>query len=853
LVSTNSKEGMTMPATNRTATLVEHVLGRVAPVALALAAFVLYAAAPAAAAPITKGDIVIKREVVAAGIVGAPHLANAGDGSGRLFIVDQAGLIRIVKNGVLLPRPFLDLSGRIVAVNPGFDERGLLGLAFHPNYAQNGRFFVRYSAPRVGVEGEPCFGTARGCHEEILAEFGVSSDPDMANPDGIILFRVDKPQFNHNGGMVEFGPDGLLYFTFGDGGGANDGLADTPPSHGPIGNAQNINAALGKLHRIDVNSPPEGRVYYAIPPDNPFVGRDGLDEIYAYGLRNPFRFSFDDGPGGDGRLFLADVGQNLFEELNIIQKGGNYGWVIREGLSCFDPFAPNTPPATCSSTGPLGEPLLDPILDYSHAEGGLSIIGGYVYRGSRSPGLVGRYLTGDFSSSFGAPRGRLYFLDGSEASGFSLKEFIIGREDAPYGLFLKGFGEGEDGEVYALGSTALAPTGNTGRVDRLVEVINPALDIRPGACPNRLIRASLGVLPVAVLGTGHFDVTEIDRSTLTLTRALPMHAFGATLDGAQAYGGAGSGSTATGRSVATLNTDTNLFCMDLSFEGLLGTQTVQHVHGPATPAQETGVMFGLPGPGSFTGFCTTVTDQHEAIILAGLSYVNVHSTRDPSGEIRGQILPAAVRPRRIHLEDAGAPPAGDRCECSEDSDDSDGIADLLLAFDNQEVITTLGLDVAGSGGSQALTVSGHRRPDADPAVTRFEFEMSGAQENPQNNSLGKGSCTVTLDQSSGNVTVGCTYQGLSGPAIAAHIHGVARPDMNAPVIVPLAAIGGASGTVTGGGTLTPALVQAMLDGLTYVNVHTQLHPGGEIRGQVVGGEAFSADDCAQVLRLRPVR
>jgi hypothetical protein len=169
------------------------------------------------------------------------------------------------------------------------------------------------------------------------------------------------------------------------------------------------------------------------------------------------------------------------------------------------------------------------------------------------------------------------------------------------------------------------------------------------------------------------------------------------------------------------------------------------------------------------------------------------------------------------------------------------------------VITTLGLDVAGSGGSQALTVSGHRRPDADPAVTRFEFEMSGAQENPQNNSLGKGSCTVTLDQSSGNVTVGCTYQGLSGPAIAAHIHGVARPDMNAPVIVPLAAIGGASGTVTGGGTLTPALVQAMLDGLTYVNVHTQLHPGGEIRGQVVGGEAFSADDCAQVLRLRPVR
>jgi len=334
---------------------------------------------------------------------------------------------------------------------------------------------------------------------------------------------------------------------------------------------------------------------------------------------------------------------------------------------------------------------------------------------------------------------------------------------------------------------------------------------------------------------------------------LPIHALGASLDGAQANAGAGTGSTATGHAVATLNADTNVFCMDLSFEGLLGEQTVQHVHGPATATQEASVLFGIPGPGSFTGFCRTVTDAQEAIILAGLAYVNVHSTRNPGGEIRGQILPAAVRPLRVHLEDAGTPPAGDLCECSADSQDADGIADLLLAFDNQEVIATLGLEVAGSGGTQVLTVSGNRRPDVDPAVTRFEFGMDGSQENPKNTSLGKGSCTVSLDQSSGNVSVGCTYQGLSGPAIAAHIHGPAQPGVNAPVIVLLKAIGDASGTATGGGTLTPALVQAMLDGLTYVNVHTQLDPGGEIRGQVVGGEAFGADDCAEVIRRRPVR
>ncbi|MCH8969500.1 MAG: PQQ-dependent sugar dehydrogenase, partial [Planctomycetes bacterium] len=274
---------------------------------------------------IPQGDIVIKLEPVASGLVGPVAVTHAGDGSGRLFIVEQSGQIRIVEDGVLLPTPFLDIVDKLPELNPFFDERGLLGLAFHPNYASNGRFFIRYSSPREGEPDEPCFGTSRGCHIENLAEYSVSEDDaNQADPDSeILLFSIDEPQFNHDSGEVAFGPDGFLYFTLGDGGGAHDGLADDPPSHGPIGNGQNIETALGAILRIDVDSPPQDPLPYAIPPDNPFVGRPGVDEIYAYGMRNPYKFSFDDGLGGDGSLYVADVGQNLFEEVNIVVNGGN--------------------------------------------------------------------------------------------------------------------------------------------------------------------------------------------------------------------------------------------------------------------------------------------------------------------------------------------------------------------------------------------------------------------------------------------------------------------------------------------------------------------------------------------------
>lgn len=454
---------------------------RVLPALLAVAAGVL-----AAGAAVEPGDVSISLEPVADGLTAPVMATHAGDGSGRLFVVDQAGTIRVLDpDGTLLPTPFLDLTDRIVEVNPNFDERGLLGLAFHPDYEENGRFFVRYSEPRPGAEGEPCFDSSRGCHAEVLAEFHVSGgDPNVADPQGEILLRIDQPQFNHNSGHLAFGPDGLLYVAFGDGGGAHDGLADDPPSHGPIGNGQNIGTLLGSMLRIDVDAEPRSGESYGIPEDNPFMGRDGADEIYAYGLRNPYRFSFD---RQTGALIVADVGQALFEEINVVQKGGNYGWVTKEAYSCFDPLAPNTPPETCPETGRRGERLIDPVAAYGH-EDGLAVIGGYVYRGREVPQLAGLYVFGDFSRSFFPADGRLFYLDPSSALGpgtsgrrlrdagetghvaprepLELQIFELQRsgDPGPLGLYLLGFGEDAAGELYVLTSEMSGPSGATGRV-----------------------------------------------------------------------------------------------------------------------------------------------------------------------------------------------------------------------------------------------------------------------------------------------------------------------------------------------------------------------------------------------------
>lgn len=430
-------------------------------------------AGPPSSPPIELGELEIDLESVASGLSSPVFLTHAGDGSNRLFVVDQTGVVRIVRDGVLVEQPFLDVRDRMVTLDAGFDERGLLGLAFHPDYETNGRFFVRYSAPREGGEDDPCTPGRRGCHEAILAEFRVSeSDPDVADPASErILFRVDEPQFNHNAGQVLFGPDGFLYFSLGDGGGANDGLSTDPPTHGPIGNGQNIETPLGSVLRIDVDT--DGAEPYAIPGDNPFVDAPGLDEIFAYGFRNPYRFSFD---RATGDLWLADVGQLLFEEIDLVVKGGNYGWVIREGAHCFDPNDPQNPPTGCRTEG-----LIDPIAEYDHSDG-TAVVGGFVYRGEAFPQLAGKYVFGEFIAP-ATGSGRILYLDPAEDAPRILEFSLAGRE-LPFGPFVLGIGEDESGELYVLTSEDQGPFGETGTVWRIRRPTGPGTGgaQHPGDC-----------------------------------------------------------------------------------------------------------------------------------------------------------------------------------------------------------------------------------------------------------------------------------------------------------------------------------------------------------------------------------
>jgi glucose/arabinose dehydrogenase len=400
-------------------------------------------------------------ELIAEGLTAPLSLAEAPDGTGRLFVIDQTGRIWIIDSeGTLRPEPFLDLSTRMVTLTPNFDERGLLGLAFHPEYASNGRLFVYYSAP-LRPDGPTGWN-----HTSHISEFGVSADPDAADPASErILLQVDQPQFNHNAGGLHFGPDGFLYISLGDGGGANDvGLGHAPD----LGNGQDITNLLGSILRIDVNraSP------YAIPPGNPFVGAEGRDEIFAYGLRNPYRFSFD--LGGDRDLLAADVGQNLWEEVNRIELGGNYGWNRKEGTHCFDPQSPNDPPTECPDVGPRGEPLIDPVIEYANSRvvpGGLGIavIGGFVYRGSTLPQFNGRYIFGDWSTSFAQPDGRLFVATPKRRGLWHIQELnITSSPDGRLGHYVVGFGQDSAGEVYLLTTDSNGPTGTSGRVYKLI-------------------------------------------------------------------------------------------------------------------------------------------------------------------------------------------------------------------------------------------------------------------------------------------------------------------------------------------------------------------------------------------------
>jgi glucose/arabinose dehydrogenase len=414
------------------------------------------------------GDDIIL-EMVADGFTHPLLLIEPPDGSGRLFVVDQIGTIEIIDaNGTVEQEPFLDIRDQIVDLDPEYDERGLLGLAFHPDYEDNGRFYVYYTAPLDA--GAP----AGFDHTNRVSEFTVmGTDANSADPNSErILLSVHQPQANHSAGMIAFGPDdGYLYVALGDGGGANDTstghVADWYDENGG-GNGQDITQnLLGSILRIDV----DGAEPYDIPADNPFVDVDGaLDEIYAYGFRNPYRFSFD--MGGSNDLLVGDAGQDLWEEVSLVTSGGNYGWNVKEGAHCFDAENPETVPADCPDVvgqghPDAGAPLIDPVIEFANANQaggrGLVVVGGYVYRGDDLPELSGLYFFG--VASRGENLGGEVFI--AEPSGASDWDFASFTGDGRLNDFLLSFGQDLDGEVYVLTAENLGPTGNTGTVFRI--------------------------------------------------------------------------------------------------------------------------------------------------------------------------------------------------------------------------------------------------------------------------------------------------------------------------------------------------------------------------------------------------
>jgi glucose/arabinose dehydrogenase len=353
---------------------------------------------PPPSEPFDPAGLSIRLVSVATGLSQPLAVVNAGDGSGRLFVVEKTGRIRIMRDGQLLPEPFLDLSGSV----SGGGEQGLLGLAFHPSFPDDPRFFVNY--------------TDEAGDTRVASFTADPSNPDRADPSSRVeLLFIGQPYANHNGGALAFGPDGFLYIATGDGGSGGD----------PHDNGQKLLTLLGKILRIDVDER-SGDLQYAIPADNPFVATaDAYPEIFAIGLRNPWRMSFD---RATGDLWIGDVGQNSFEEIDVSRartSGANFGWNRMEGAHCFRPSE------GCDESG-----LTLPVVEYSQGEGGCTVIGGYVYRGSAQPDLAGGYLFGDYCSGF------IWAID---PSGDELREpTLVADTEAR----ISAFGEDEAGELF---------------------------------------------------------------------------------------------------------------------------------------------------------------------------------------------------------------------------------------------------------------------------------------------------------------------------------------------------------------------------------------------------------------------
>ncbi len=827
---------------------------------------------------VPKGDITIELQTVTEGMAAPLGIAVPDDGSGRMFVHDQNGLVRVVlANGTRLSAPLLDARNRLVLLG-AYDERGLLGLAVHPNFAANPLIYTYTSETNNGT---PDFATGLGAannHQSVIAEWrisaGNSNAVDVASRREIL--RIDQPQSNHNGGAMHFGPDGLLYIVLGDGGQAND----AGNGHAAGGNAQDLNRIWGKLLRIDVDARNSANGQYGVPSDNPFVGVDGLDEIWASGLRNPFSFSFE---RGTTNLYLADVGQNRVEEIDLITKGGNYGWNVREASFWFD----GAGTIVTAPVRPVPPNLIDPIAEYDHDDG-LAIIGGYVYRGATLPALQGRYVFGDWGA-FNAPSGRLFYLDEANA----VKELRIGGEDRPLGMWLRGYGQDANGEVYILCSRQLGPTGNTGRMLKLVPV--------PSAVAMASISPTNGTNIAAAWGGGTGPFVLQKKAALTdatwqnvafsatgaaTTPANTSAGFFRTLDVAKqhripltAYL---SGPSSPGSGTAIFALEGNVLSFNIRYAGLSSVANNAHIHGPASSSGSAGVLINLVPShvgafstnGVFTG-SMIITDTQRAHILAGRTYVNIHTVTQTGGEIRGQVAPVAMQ---VALSSPSNPSAS-------------GFGTLTLVHTQLTMnVTYRGLSSAatmahihgpatqsgnagvlvdlapvgapfGSSGSLSGTVAltptqlghvidgltyinfhtaanpgGELRGQILPHATAIPLTvlMNGDAERPAVATGGTGNGTFLLEGNT--LSFNLAYSGLSAVANNAHIHGITNTLGSIGVLVPLGPFNGGAygtaGTFSGSVTLTATQRDAILNGLTYVNIHTPNNGSGEIRGQI---------------------
>ncbi len=550
--------------------------------------------------PIERSDIVVTLEPVLEGLTSPLWGTSAQGLRNTLFVIDQVGTLwslDLKRGGATI---VLDVKDRLVplgAFGPGsFDERGLLGIAFHPKFRRTGLLYTYTSEP---VNGPADFSTmppgVPANHQSVITEWRSSNPKDPNAPidpsSARVLLRIDQPQFNHNAGALAFDKRGNLLIAVGDGGAADD----QGPGHGVDGNGQDLGNPLGAILRIDPRGKNSANGQYGIPKRNPFVGvPDAVDEIFAYGFRNPFRMSVDT---RTGQIWTGDVGQNDIEEVDIVKAGGNYGWNLKEGSFFFDPNEDDDGFVTDKDPGvPAG--LIDPVAEYDHDEG-VSVIGGFVYRGRDIKSLRGDYVFGEFASPTFSPDARLFTLDDNQ-----IKELRI-RGQENLGAFLFGFGQDARGELYVMTSDNIPPVGETGTVWRLRQ-----------APLSKEFEAELSgdnevpPVPTEASGEAEFRVKrnrtevhyEIEVDDLADAVAAHIHVGEAGVNGGVAV---------------TLFSPTTPVTVD-------GELT----SGVITAGDLVGPLAGME-----------LTDLLELLETGG-AYVNVHTVANPPGEIRGQIHPS---------------------------------------------------------------------------------------------------------------------------------------------------------------------------------------------------------------------